>query len=74
MAPTQSTLKQLFGVSGNECAFLCCGAPLIHDATDTVVGEVGHIRSGQKNGPRYDPEYPEDQIEDPENLLLCQHP
>lgn len=39
-----------------------------------ILGEEAHIRSGKENGPRYDPDYPEDKIDSYENLiLLCRN-
>lgn len=39
---------------------------------ESVIGDECHIISRQPNGPRYDPNYPEDQLDSHENLvLLC---
>lgn len=38
----------------------------------SVVAQIAHIRSEVVNGPRYDPTYPEDLVDEEENLfLLC---
>lgn len=51
--PTVATLKRLFALSGNQCAFPKCTAPLIDGST--VVGKVCHIKASSPGGPRYDP-------------------
>lgn len=70
-SPTLSTIKRLFAVSGNECAYPGCSLPLV-EASGTVTGEVAHIKASSKNGPRYD----DNQIEEERNsfrnlILLC---
>lgn len=35
------------------------------------VGQFAHIRAVSEGGPRYDPEYPNDKIDSPENLFWC---
>lgn len=72
MAITDKTRKLLWGPSGSRCAF--CRSELIMDATpqddESVVGDECHIVSGKPNGPRYDPEFPVDQIDSYANLIL----
>ena len=36
--PTSATLKRLFAVSGNQCVFPKCSAPLIHEGV--LTGDV----------------------------------
>jgi hypothetical protein len=70
MRPTQSTLKRLFALSGNQCAFPKCQAPLIHN--DTLLGEVCHIKADSPGGPRYDPNQTDAERPAFDNLLvLC---
>jgi HNH endonuclease len=74
MAITDKTRKILWGRSGNRCAI--CRRELVIDATpaddESVVGEECHIMSDKGQGPRYDSSLPEEQIDNPENLvLLC---
>jgi hypothetical protein len=35
------------------------------------VGRFAHIRAVSEGGPRYDPDYPKDKIDSPENLFWC---
>ncbi len=72
MAITEKTRKLLWGPSGNKCAI--CRRTLSIDATaesdESVIGDECHIISGKKEGPRADPNFPADEIDDVENLLL----
>lgn len=72
MAISDKTRKILWGRSGNRCAM--CRRELVIDATATdaesVVGEECHIVSGSEKGPRYNPNFPSDKIDQIENLIL----
>lgn len=76
------TRKLLWGRSRNQCAFQGCPQELTLDLDDpesrilgdagAVIGEEAHIRSGRPEGPRYDAEYPMDEIDSYANLIpLC---
>lgn len=64
-----STVKRLFAVSGNQCAYPDCSAPLV-EPTGTVTGEIAHIKAANKNGPRYDKNQSEDERHEFGNLIL----
>lgn len=66
--PSDVTIKRLFAVSSNTCAFPDCPAPLVEG--ETVVGEVCHIRSARKGHPRYDLNQSEVERHGFDNLLL----
>lgn len=72
MGISNKTRKVLWGRSGNRCAM--CRKELVADATvadnESVVGDECHIISGQVNGPRHDTEFPVDQIDAIDNLIL----
>lgn len=68
VAPTPSTVKRLFAVSGNRCAFPRCAQPLVH--AGKVTGRVCHIKAASPQGPRYDPSQAEVERHGFENLLL----
>lgn len=53
-SPTVSTIKRLFAVSQNRCAFPKCNQPLVESASGKVVGRVCHIKAARPGGPRYD--------------------
>lgn len=69
-SPGTNTLKRLFALSGNECAFPGCATPLADVASDTLTGEVCHIKGRRVNGPRHDPGLTEDELHAFENLIL----
>ena len=72
MAITNKTRKLLWGRSGSRCAF--CRARLIMQATPqggaSIVGDECHVVSGRRDGPRYDPSLPSDEVDSYSNLIL----
>ena len=70
----QSTLKKLFALSGNQCAYPECAFPIIGPATeksgDTVIGEICHIYAISEKGPRGKAELTNKELNSPENLIL----
>jgi len=70
--PSLATVKRLFAVSGNCCAFPGCDAPLIDAPSGKVVGRICHIAGS--NGPRHDPQQSAKQRHGYENLLLLCSP
>jgi hypothetical protein len=48
--PTTATIKRLFSVAGNRCAFPGCTATLV--IGDTVTAEICHIKAQSGGGPR----------------------
>lgn len=70
MGYTDLTLKKLFALSGNQCAFPGCTAPIVDTEMDVVVGDIYHIRGRSENGPRHDPEQSDSERNGYENLLI----
>lgn len=72
MSIISKTRKLLWGRSGNCCAI--CRKELIsnHTAKDdeSIVGDECHIISKESNGPRHDPNFPKDKIDNYGNLIL----
>lgn len=72
MAITDKTRKILWGRSGNRCAM--CRRELVIDATsaddEAIVGDECHIVSRKGQGPRHDPAFPTERLDEAENLLL----
>lgn len=72
MSISERARKILWGRSGNRCAI--CRHELVIDATAvadrSVVGEECHVVSGKSQGPRHDPAFSADRLDEPENLLL----
>lgn len=50
--PSETIIKRLFARSGNRCAYPKCTAEIVQG--DTVIGQMGHIKAANENGPRYD--------------------
>ncbi len=69
-SPTVPTIKRLFAVSGNVCAFPSCCTPLVDKASGKVTGKICHIKARQPGGPRYDPNQTEDERHGFDNLIL----
>ena len=53
-APSRPTVKRLFALSGNRCAYPACQTRLVDRDTGSVVGEVCHIKGEKPSAPRYD--------------------
>lgn len=71
LAPTSKTLRQLYVLSGNQCAKPGCRTVLVN-ANGTFVGNVCHIRAAKKGGPRYDGTInPEERRAASNLILLC---
>jgi ElaB/YqjD/DUF883 family membrane-anchored ribosome-binding protein len=71
-SPTTATIKRLFAVSGNRCAFPGCTLSLVDAGSGTVLGEICHIAARSPEGPRYDPGQTDEDRHDFDNLvLLC---
>jgi len=70
MGYTDLTLKKLFALSGNVCAFPRCTAPIFDTEHGVVTGEICHIRGQSPEGPRYDPQKSATERDGYENLML----
>jgi hypothetical protein len=67
-APRLGTVKRLFAVSENRCAFPKCKAELV--CQGTVVGKICHIKADKPNGPRYDAGQSDEERHGFDNLIL----
>ena len=67
--PRSTTVKRLFALSGNRCAFPRCSTPIV-DETGCVVGEICHIHSHRSDGPRYNRAQTDAQRHGFDNLIL----
>lgn len=52
--PSMATVKRLFAVSRNRCAFPKCPVALVDSLGGTLIGEICHIKAVSPGGPRYD--------------------
>jgi hypothetical protein len=64
------TVKRVFALSGNRCAFPRCQSRIIDDATGKPVGKIAHICAASPGGPRYDSSMTDEQRRSYDNLLL----
>jgi hypothetical protein len=71
--PSQATIKRLFALSNNNCAFPGCILPIISE-TGTITGRICHIKAKSPLGPRYDSNQSDEDRNTASNLiLLCAH-
>lgn len=68
--PYPSTVKRLFAVSGNRCAFPGCAIPLVDGASNKVTGRVCHIKGNKAGAKRYDPDQADEERHGFDNLVL----
>jgi len=75
-------LKTLFALSGNQCAFPGCDEHLLAEPgngsdSTKVLGEIAHIVPHGDEGPRSDPTFPKERLNEHDNLILlcpnCHH-
>lgn len=69
-SPRQSTIRKLFAVSRNQCAFPECTTPIVDNATGTILAEVCHIHAQKIGGPRYDENQSAEDRHGFDNLVL----
>ncbi len=71
--PTEKTIKRLFALSGNICAYPRCQLPIVESA-GTIIGEICHIKARHAGGPRFDLAQSEEDRHAFNNLiLLCRN-
>lgn len=70
LTPTSSTIKRLFALSGNVCAFPGCTQSIFEN--ENTVGQVCHIEAAEEKGQRYNPDQSDEERRNFENLIvLC---
>lgn len=69
LAPSTTTLRQLYILSGNLCANPKCSTVLLN-VNGTVVGEVCHIKAEKPGGPRFDAKMSGEERRAFSNLIL----
>src|SRR5437870_4592306 len=70
MSYSEPTLKKLFALAGNECAFPGCENPVFDTTEQSLVGQICHIKGKSLGGPRYDPKQTNEERNGYENLLV----
>jgi hypothetical protein len=69
-SPSEKTVKRLFALSQNRCAYPKCETPIVNSKTGTITGDICHINAQNAKGPRYDPNQTDEERHAFENLLL----
>lgn len=68
--PREATVKQLYALSMNRCAYPGCPTQLVSSETGTVIWEVCHIRAQNAGGPRYSESQTDEERHGFDNLIL----
>jgi hypothetical protein len=68
--PSIPTVKRLFAVASNRCAFPRCSIPLIDSASGEVLAEICHIKGNRETAMRHDPDQADDERHAFDNLIL----
>jgi hypothetical protein len=72
MNPSESTVKKLFALSQNRCAFTGCSTAIVDRVSGSLTGQICHIRAKSPKGPRYDASQTEEERCAYANLIvLC---
>jgi hypothetical protein len=72
LAPTQDTVRQIYLLSGNQCAFPECNHPIILQ-DGSYIGELCHICAAEPGGERFEVGQSNEDRRAVENLLLMCH-
>lgn len=67
--PSLTTIKRLFALSNNVCAFPRCNTNIVADS-GSVTGKICHIKAKSSKGPRFDPNQTNEERNAPSNLIL----
>lgn len=67
--PSLQTIKRLFALSNNRCAFSLCISTIIAPS-GSVLGKICHINARSKRGPRYDAKQTDEERNSFANLVL----
>jgi len=74
LEPTPLTIKRLYALSGNKCAFPDCGVVFVSLENETNVSNICHIEAAEEGGERYNPNSNDEERRSFENLiLLCRN-
>ena len=69
LPPKLSTVKQLFALSGNNCAFPGCYEKMVSQ-DGTILGEICHIEAAEPGGEPFNPKSNNEERRSFENLVL----
>lgn len=66
---TKPTLKRLFALSGNQCAFPGCKQAVVNEDDDLIVN-ICHIEAANESGERFNSQQTDEERRSLENLIL----
>jgi hypothetical protein len=69
-APRTKTVKRLFALSSNQCAFPGCTTAVADTKSEVVLCEIAHIAARRSGGPRHDKNQTAEERHGFENLIL----
>ena len=69
LEPTKNTVRHLYALSGNVCAFPTCNRLMINE-NGKFVGQICHIKSANEGGQRFDYRMTNEERRHFDNLLL----
>lgn len=67
---SQLTIKRLYSLSGNQCAFPSCCTTFTSPENETNLSNICHIAGAEKGGERYDPNMTDKERASYNNLIL----
>lgn len=67
---SNQTIKKLFAVSNNLCAFPKCSQVMVDIKAGIVIGELCHIKAKNSDGPRFDTKQTDQDRNSFDNLIL----
>jgi hypothetical protein len=71
-SPSAETLKHLYVLSGNVCAYPDCHHPIFND-DGIYIAQLCHIHAAEKRGQRYNEAQIDEERSSPNNLLFMRH-
>ncbi len=69
-SPSLRTVKRLFAVSQNQCAFPQCTTPMVDKTSSSVLGQICHIKGEKCGSARFDEDQPDAERQGFDNLIL----
>lgn len=67
---TEKTIKRLYALSGNQCAFPNCNTPFLSSESEINFSNICHIEAAEPGGQRYNSPSNDDYRRSYENLML----
>ncbi len=68
--PSGPTVKRLFALSGNRCAFPNCASSLVDQPSGSIIGEMCHIKGKKLGAARFDATQTDEERHGFDNLIL----